>query len=49
VSTLVTVLWGLFYKEFANTSRRTKLWLALGIGLFLLAVLILAYYTNGMK
>ena len=49
VSTLVTVLWGLFYKEFDNTSRKTKLWLASGIGLFIVAVLILAYYTNGMK
>ena len=49
ISTLVTVLWGLYYREFAGTSRKTKLLLLAGILLFFTAVAVLGYYTYGMN
>lgn len=45
---VVTILWGLAFREFANSSRKTIILLATGVLLNLLALLLLGYYSIHM-
>ena len=46
-ATAVTIFWGLFYGEFAGSSRRTKIILTIGILLYFLNFIPLGIYTYG--
>ena len=41
-SSLWTIFWGMYYKEFAGISRKTKILLASSIGLFIVGTLLVA-------
>ena len=39
-----TIFWGIYYKEFSNISKKTKLLLCCGIGLYFVGVMLLGIY-----
>ena len=41
---LWTIFWGIYYKEFSNISKKTKLLLCCGIGLYFVGVMLLGIY-----
>lgn len=41
---VITILWGLVFREFAGSSKRTKTLLTIGVALNIVAILILAWF-----
>lgn len=47
VGGVVTIAWGLYYKEFAGSSKKTKIILIAGVVIYFLTFALLGYYTYG--
>lgn len=47
IYTLISIVWGLIYKEFEGAKRKTVILLSIGIALNILALLLLGVYTFG--